>query len=904
MEVHIEVAVSEGVSKTEKGRLLERLGKDVLHAMQFEVSEEVRITGMEVDLLAKHKMTSEEIYVECKAYRDSLSADVITKLLGNITINSVSAGWLISTGELGKDAKGLMLTWESKNPEVRRKLQIYTPDRLIDLLISSGRIKDPSRFISQEEYQSESICLLITNHGHFWAVPIIHVTAGVPYGVMLFDAFSGQRVTNIQIIEDVSKCDSSLRELEWIHEEHVNTADNSTALIEESQSIVTVAAGDQWADYRPSRPEDFVGREDVQQEVFKFFDAVRSGTISTRLLALKAPSGWGKSSILLKLIDKADSSRNKNKYFIYAVDVRAATSQRYSDFALMACLKAAIDAGFVSSPPNPIRISATQNSLNDSSIYSIFKQLKEEQKVLVLLFDQFEEIFSKKELSTLFDNIRQLCNAVDSAQENFVLGFAWKTDGAVPTDHPAYHMWHSLSDRRREFILTPFSSKDISNALRIFSRELEAPLNPILKRHLMDHCQGYPWLLKKLCIHVYSLLQSGIEQNDILGRGLNIGELFERDLSELSGAEFSCVKKVAKESPADFFQVAEIYGAETVQILLNRRLVIRRGHRLTLYWDIFRDYVLTGSVPQIPISYLPQTAFRRYFNTVTLLATSEETDSAEIASSLGIGKRAADNIVRDMVMVGNVERSGEKLRALQKTETAILHRIFEFLRNHVVFKEIIEVRGSGFSISLEEFRQHLKASYSSSSATEVTLNQYANTLISWFRSIGLIEIKGVNIVHAVDTSNRIISKVNVPRLRKRRFSHFLGDAPAHRVLETIVLINGGVNEETLIKRGYRNSVAVLHSLDSLVKEENGVLRLTGSSSNLEQWLATKVLSTETIIQVKQALEENPNLNAIELGSVIGQFLKKNWSEASCRRYGGSLLKWLGWIEVVQNGRSF
>ena len=105
MGYNIEIAVSDNISNTEKGRLLEELGKEVLEAMQYTVVDEVRKTGIEIDLLAKHNISGEEIYVECKAHKDSLPADVITKLLGNITFYSVGSGWLISTGNLGKDAE-------------------------------------------------------------------------------------------------------------------------------------------------------------------------------------------------------------------------------------------------------------------------------------------------------------------------------------------------------------------------------------------------------------------------------------------------------------------------------------------------------------------------------------------------------------------------------------------------------------------------------------------------------------------------------------------------------------------------------------------------------------------------------------------------------------------------------
>ncbi len=70
MFITIEVAVTDNISSSDRGTLLEKLGHEVLESMQYEVNKQVRLTGIEVDLLATHKITDEEIYVECKATND------------------------------------------------------------------------------------------------------------------------------------------------------------------------------------------------------------------------------------------------------------------------------------------------------------------------------------------------------------------------------------------------------------------------------------------------------------------------------------------------------------------------------------------------------------------------------------------------------------------------------------------------------------------------------------------------------------------------------------------------------------------------------------------------------------------------------------------------------------------
>ena len=79
MTTRIEVCTKEDESTTVKGGILEQLVAQILTVQQFEVTQTVRVTGMEIDVYARHKITNQEILVECKAHENALPADVITK---------------------------------------------------------------------------------------------------------------------------------------------------------------------------------------------------------------------------------------------------------------------------------------------------------------------------------------------------------------------------------------------------------------------------------------------------------------------------------------------------------------------------------------------------------------------------------------------------------------------------------------------------------------------------------------------------------------------------------------------------------------------------------------------------------------------------------------------------------
>lgn len=103
-----------------------------------------------------------------------------------------------------------------------------------------------------------------------------------------------------------------------------------------------IPVADHWADYRPARPVDFIGRDSLQSDVFDFLEAVRNKTTSTRLIALKGPSGWGKSSTVLKIASRARNVRHRGKYFVFTVDSRAATTGRFPELAVATAVRAAM----------------------------------------------------------------------------------------------------------------------------------------------------------------------------------------------------------------------------------------------------------------------------------------------------------------------------------------------------------------------------------------------------------------------------------------------------------------------------------------------------------------------------------------------------------------------------------
>lgn len=893
MDVHIEVAATPEMSSTERGRLLEEFSRKLLECQNYRVAAEVRVTGQEVDLLAEEMTTGEKIIVECKAYRSTISAEVIHKLFGQVMLKDFASGWLISTYALGKDAKGLRDEWKAKAPAERRRLQIYDPTQLIDRLVGARLIVSPDRLHRIDGcLYGDDVTFLITPLGTFWARVTLDPETRLRKSAYLYAADSGAPILEHGVIDQIQRTDTSLNELSWECSTQPPSGSSSRDLSDDLQNIVKIPMADGWADYRPARPRDFVGREQLQKDVMEVLDKVRLRQTETRLFAIKSPSGWGKSSFALKLAERANSAKGRH-YFVYAVDSRAATSRRFGELALYSSVSAAMDANFIAKVES-LSLGGASAPFASATAQSVLRNLQESHSVICLIFDQFEELLYKEELSIIFDEMRILCNAVIESQASVVIGFSWKTDGTIPPEHKAYHLWHNLSDRRREFELVPLRRNEVGIALNRFSKELGQALSPQLRRTLNDHCQGYPWLLKKLCIHILQQVNSGLEQSEILLTSLKIKELFDKDIQSLSANEYACVRLIATEAPAEFFKIAQTFGDNIVQNLTDKRLIIRSGARLSLYWDIFRDYVLTGKVPYIPTTYVPQANIGTYLSALRAINKDGIRTYDALATKLKISAGTADNIVRDLVMIGHAEanRSSGAINPITSADTDAADAIIAFCRSHITVATISSSMGYEKSFSVDEFINITREVYPQSIASDKLINYYAKRVLQWGVTAGIIERQGEYL--KLRPTSPGVSGLTVAGAGRNGQNLFFGEAPPDSALEALeAALTRKYDRGELQATHGRNSVYVLMNL-GLLDGRGNVLLPSGTPAIEALRTAARKAPTVSIAMDCIANANHP-VTGLLVGSYLAERLGLGWSEGSKRRCGGALKRWVGWL---------
>ena len=892
----IEVAITEGTTSTERGNLLVDLMRDVFDATNHTSGPPIRITGMEIDVTATHNVTNEKIYAECKAYREPIPADALSKLLGNVFLKNVDQGWLVTTFKLSKDAEGLKEEWEKRPTEERRRLQVYNPPRLLDLLIASNRIFDPAKIIATSGMEQGHWYLLLTNLGRYWAKLVPE--AGVPSRVIVHNAQTGVLVNDAELLQKLKLTDTSLRDLNWlIPSPDSSRAEESPAYL--SETVVDVTIGDTWADYRPARPQDFVGRHDLQNSMRDFFLGIRNRSTNTRLFSISGPSGWGKSSLIAKLRDRCGNRANRKKFYMTAFDMRAAKSANYVSAAVLRSFSSAIQRKFILPPVMPLQVGPPTTPLESESLQDCLQQLKANGKILILVFDQFEEVLTKPELSQLFDRLRLLALSVDAQQENLALGFAWKSDAFLPQDHPAYYLWHQLKDRRLNLDVPSFGSKDVAQALAYFQTELGQRLNPVLRSQLIQHCQGFPWLLKKLCIHVFKLVRSGLTQPQVLERGLDVRGLFEVDLSGISSKETLCLKEIARLAPVEWVQIVEQFGNDTYTSLLDKRLIIRSGDRLNPYWDIFRDYLRTSEIPHVPVSFLPGTEIRTLARAaiVTGINRPGGVTLGKLSTLLSINNRSAGNVVRDLQMFGLAERQGDRVVSTidikeEKGAFAMIARLIaSTLDTHIFTILLRRDIAKGSTITEENLFKFFNEAFLYASLRDATKRVYTRRLTKYLTATHFLERVRSGWILIDELTGQLTL---APRVRGS--GDFLGDAPPERVLEVMQkLAKSPVPRTDLNQSHLRNAAACAITLE-LAITRGGIVYMLKNTKDIEASLVRAVTNTRSFKIVSELIRKSPSISATEIGKALSEQFDLPWSDATNLRRGNALRKWVRWFQ--------
>jgi hypothetical protein len=903
----IEIAAGPRDANKVKGDLLEKLAKELLKSQNYQLKEQVRRTGAEFDLLATNRVNGRTIYVECKAERSNLSSNVIFNLKGKTDFHKYSEGWLISTGPLTKDAWGTVLEWEQRPQIERQTLSFYTPERVLDALVGARllTIPDHSSHVDLHAPGESEVAwtLAITEFGRFWLAPILH--SGLPVGVRILDAKSCVSISDSQLLTRLAELDTSFHGLDFFADQ--NGRDAKLRQTPKSSLVVEILESESWRDYRPSRPQDFVGRRQEQDRIFELFDAVATGTTNLRAFAITGDTGMGKSSLIAKIRARSRNVRNRKRIFVFAVDCRAAEEANYVSAAMLRGLKEAARHGFGDLDPDEIQIDDTSDPLASKSIMKFIETLSERSAICVV-FDQFEELYARPELFDVFNEAKKFIYSATNAQSKIMFGFAWRSDATIPLDHPAYHFWHQLSGHRCEISLGPLEPSEVGKAITIFEKEVSGKLRPDVRQQVLENSQGYPWLLKEICIN----LQEQIEKGEVTPEAietLDVKDLFEAKVRSLQPGEVSCLKHVAKTSPAEWTEVLDLYGQRTIQSLQEKKFLMRSGDRVVVYWDVFRDFLNSGSPPPVPISYLPSVSMSSVISLGCALKKTSGLSHAQLAEIVSLSEGTIGNVVRDLRMFGVATGSwAEPVLSATLDEgspEAIARQIRNVFRRHATCIDLLKA-GSTKPVSNPEFLQILSKSPSVNKQNAASIKQIGNRFSSWLSAAGFMKGNGSG-WHCVDFGSIDLSFAS---RRRRDWRIFNGSAPPHRALEVLEKVKESrvLTAQDANQPGYEKALNVLSRFELVVQFENSSWKAVAEALNpngrdAKTLLLEAAKEQDSIQSAVKFLAKNTEADGVQLATYLASEFDESWADGSLKRTGNALKRWADWLlDCERSGR--
>ena len=240
-------------------------------------------------------------------------------------------------------------------------------------------------------------------------------------------------------------------------------------------------------------------------------------------------------------------------------------------------------------------------------------------------------------------------------------------------------MWNRLKDYRVEKKLEPFDLKDSSKLINSFELNTGFKLNKPLRTRLIQQAQGYPWLLKKLCIHVFKKLKGGISQDQMLVSQLQISNLFHEDLDRPE-KQNSCLK----------YEVTKEFGSDTVLELISDRMVIKTGEKLSVYWDVFRDYLKGNDLPVIPWSYMPSTSPKMVLLILDVVNSFKTISLDELQTKLKYSRGTLINVLMDLQYFVLIDRDLNGNIVCKQTITNVPEFLREHFKSHSVLLELAE----------------------------------------------------------------------------------------------------------------------------------------------------------------------------------------------------------------------
>jgi hypothetical protein len=868
-----------------KGRLFERFVAHLLHAYGYEAPEtenlDVTADGIEIDIVANHRLTRQPAIVECKAYSSPVKAALLgtfhSKLVVRRYADPNTHGYFVALPRLtsqGKEQADLI----SQNDSA---FTVLTANGVISALEGIGKIDDcPERGLITSDP-----AVVVADEGIFSACLELNPSSRNPRRLLIW---ANRGVVPSPVLELMAHTDYA-QGLPMVDVGQGGFDSNQPQIDprgEKTSVIVTVSGSRSNFEYQlPASPKYFVGRKNIVGELTSALQG------EAGVLVLNAQSGWGKSSVALKL----EQLTNEQKGYALVVDSRTANSPR---FVVDALNRAARDA----QERSVIRLSEDASWATLSSALRTLEnaQWLTEGGRIVVFFDQFENVFRDRTLTREF---RDLALGARDLAGRVIIGFAWKTDHVGWTEGYPYQLRDEIRSGAHVISIGPLGATEVETLLRRLERELGQQIARDLRQRLREYSQGLPWLFKKLAGHLLKEVARGVSQERLASGALNVKSLFDEDLAELSPAEQEGLRHIARYAPILISEVMERVSGPIVESLLHRRLVVQVGEKLDTYWDIFRDYLNTGRVPVEDSYIIRQTPLSVARLLREVVADGGDSSILDVAIRLGTSDRALFNLSRELRLMGATSlESNRRVRLIDDIwsaddrESELRRRVTQSLRRHRAFSTFTALAERAGRVTASSFARELPGTFPAVEVAEATWNSYARAFLLWFEYAGLVVQNGPTWMVAPEGSMGSGQLLGA-KLKRRIRGGFPHDPPGPS-LNFLKSTFSGVEGETILSwdNSSRKRIRSLFALGIIEEDQAGFLRILRSDVLRDGEIVPHVLAA--IIQDVPGvsaglaiLNEDPGATPLSIGQAVKVSINAEWAESTTLIVGKHLRAW-------------
>lgn len=721
----------------------------------------VKQNGYELDLAMRIALTSEPAIAECKAYSSPLPSLALSAFYGKLNTERFdlpeTRGWFVAIPGLTSDGHTLARKLEKGDT----KFKLLTATNIYSLVQKRGWIHPIE---GSAEVAISDHAMLVSPHGLAALAKQIDKSTRLPVRVLVSRIGESLSQPELRLLA-ASDYAAGLE----IHDVHASIALDVLAAPSEVITLVTVVGSREDFEYQfPASPVYFVGRQGLLGQVRRASEDNRD---RGGVIVLNAQSGWGKSSLALRIAYEIERGGGSSIVF----DSRTASSVPFVASALRRALTNTEVGGLVRLP-----VDASFASLQ-SAVRTLQSCEWLKRGHLLIFFDQFENVFRDQRLTQEF---RDLVLAVREVTAPVMLGFCWKTDLVGMTENYPYRLRDEIRSVSLVLNVEPFGPKDVNTLLGRLARAAGHDLSADIKQRLREYSQGLPWLLKKLASHILSELQSGTSEEALLADSLNIESLFQQDLANLEAREQEALRTIAREAPVLVSDIVERVDPSVIQSLVDQRLVVRVGERIDVYWDTFREFLITGklSVEDTYILRLRAASTSKLLQLIVVMGG--EATVQEATARLSTTQHVIFNSARELRLLGILSpRSGtltlsEQFRGRKLGEAEIRERVARSLRRHAVFgkvQQLISASAKG-ETSIDALALEMPTLFPAVAATAKTWRLYAISFGTWLDYSGLLRLRG-QLLSSSDAKGMVALLASVEAHRRgKTFPHSRPDA--------------------------------------------------------------------------------------------------------------------------------